>query len=111
MGVDQRSICMGVDLREVAFAWELPLGCLQGGLFPLRGVGRGQRQRCLRVQEYLAHKKPPPPLCPPCDPRHRPTVGSYRGWGSYERGTPVLTSGHPEIGEIREAAGAEDGGR
>ena len=47
----------------------------------------------------------------PCGPRHRPTVGSYRGWGSYERGNPVLTSGHPEIGEIREAAGAGDGGR
>jgi len=41
------------------------------------------------VQGYLAHTKPPPPLGPPEGPRHRPTVGSYGGGGSYERGTPV----------------------
>ena len=41
------------------------------------------------VQGYLAHKKTPPSLGPPQDPRHRPTVGSYGGAFSYERGTPV----------------------
>jgi len=29
-----------------------------------------------KVQGYLAHKKPPPPLGPPYGPRRRPTVGS-----------------------------------
>ena len=28
------------------------------------------------LQGYLAHKKTPTPLCPPYDPRHRPTAGS-----------------------------------
>ena len=28
------------------------------------------------VQGYLAHKKQPPPLGPPCDLRYSPTVGS-----------------------------------
>ena len=42
-----------------------------------------------RVQGYLAHKKPPPPLGPPKQPRHGPTVGSYGVGVSYERGTPV----------------------
>ena len=28
------------------------------------------------IQGYLAHKKQPPPLGPPYDPRHRATVGS-----------------------------------
>ena len=30
----------------------------------------------------------PPPLGPPYGPRHRPTVGSWGGAVSYERGTP-----------------------
>ena len=41
------------------------------------------------LQGYLAHKKQPPPLGPPQEPRHGPTVGSYGGAGSYERGAPV----------------------
>jgi len=41
------------------------------------------------VQGYLAHKKTPPPLGPPYDPRHDYTVGSYGVAVSYERGTPV----------------------
>ena len=28
------------------------------------------------VHGYFAHEKQPPPLGPPQDPRHRPTVGS-----------------------------------
>ena len=31
----------------------------------------------------------PHPLGPPEDPRHSPTIGSYEGAVSYERGTPV----------------------
>ena len=42
------------------------------------------------VQGYLAHKKHPTSLGPPYDPRHSPTVGSYEGAVSYERGTPVV---------------------
>ena len=56
-----REVAFAWELTKEAFAWELPLGCLQGGLFPLRGVGRGQRQRRLRVQEYLTYKKTHPP--------------------------------------------------
>ena len=41
------------------------------------------------IQGYLAHKKQPPPLRPPLDLTTRPTVGSYGGAVSYERGTPV----------------------
>ena len=43
----------------------------------------------LVLQGYLAHKKHPPSLRPPYGPRDRPTVGSYGGDVSYERGTPV----------------------
>ena len=31
------------------------------------------------LRGYLAHKKQPPPLGSPLDPRHRATVGSYGG--------------------------------
>ena len=41
------------------------------------------------LRGYLAHKKTPKPLGPPCDPRHGPTVLSWEGALSYERGTPV----------------------
>ena len=37
---------------------------------------------------YLAHKKTQPPLGPPQEPRHGPTVESYGVGVSYERGTP-----------------------
>ena len=39
------------------------------------------------VQGYLDHEKKPPPLGPPYDPRYNPSVGSYEGGVSYERGT------------------------
>ena len=29
------------------------------------------------LQGYIAHKKPPPPLGPPTEIRHGPTVGSF----------------------------------
>ena len=46
--------------------------CLRrGGQFEWGDSG-GERE----IQGYLAHKKPPTPLGPPKDPRHRPTVGS-----------------------------------
>ena len=41
------------------------------------------------LQGYLAHKKQPPPLGPPQDPRYGPTVGSQGGPVSHVRGTPV----------------------
>ena len=41
------------------------------------------------LEGYLAHERlPPPPLGPPQEPRHGPTVGSY--CFLYERGTPAL---------------------
>ena len=42
------------------------------------------------LQGYLAHKKPPLPLRPPCEPRHGPAVGSYGVVVSDKRGTPVI---------------------
>jgi hypothetical protein len=53
-------------------------------------------------QGYLAHKKLPPPLGPPYDPRYSRTVGSLEGGVSHERGTPVLTI------TVRRAAHMED---
>jgi len=46
---------------------------------------------CLKgtLQGCLAHKKTPTPLGTPWEPRHGPTVGSYGGAFSNERGTPV----------------------
>ena len=43
-----------------------------------------------RLQGYLAHDKPPPPLGPPYEPRYDPTAGSYGVAVSYKRGTPVI---------------------
>ena len=43
---------------------------------PRSGVGVRDFVKSLIVQGYLAHKKTHPPLGPPLDPRHRPTVGS-----------------------------------
>ena len=48
-----------------------------------------QNLRTTTLQGYLAHKKHPPSLGLPYGPRHSPTVGSYEGVVSYERGTPV----------------------
>ena len=50
-------------------------------LFPLRS------EAATVMQGYLAHEKPPPPLGPPEDPGHSPTVGSQGE--AYERGTPA----------------------
>ena len=56
-----------------------------------------ERLRRARVQVCLAHKKLRAPLGSPQGPRHSPTVGSYAGAVSCERGTPcterVLKSG------------------
>ena len=54
--------------------------------------GRGKRTS-RPLQGHLAHKTPPPPLGPPWEPRHGPTVGSYGVGVSYERGTPVGRAG------------------
>ena len=45
-----------------------------------------------RLQEYLADTKQAPLLGQPFDPRHRPTVGSLEGGGSYKRDTSVRLS-------------------
>jgi len=58
------------------------------------------------LQGYLAHKKTPNPLGPPEGPRHSPTVGSYGGAVSYERGTPV----GPYIRHMRSALWRSYGG-
>ena len=54
------------------------------------------RDQDVPVQGYLVHTKPPFPLGPPYGPTHRPTVGSWGGAFSHERGTPVLKSGRDE---------------
>ena len=41
------------------------------------------------LQGYLAHKTQPPPLGPPYEPGHDPTVGSYGVAVSHKQGTPV----------------------
>jgi len=51
--------------------------------------GAGPQPSRQRLQGYLAHEKQPPPLGPPKDLRYSPTVGSWEGVVSYERGTPV----------------------
>jgi hypothetical protein len=51
----------------------------------------------INIQGYPAHKKQPPPLGPPYDPRYSPTGGSWEGGVSYDRGTPVLPSGGPVV--------------
>jgi len=43
---------------------------------------------CTRVLR-LAHRKQSPPLGPPCDPRHSPSVGSWEEGVSHQRGTLV----------------------
>ena len=43
----------------------------------------------MRLQGYLAHKKTPTPLGQPYGPGRIPTVGSWGGAFSYERGTRV----------------------
>jgi hypothetical protein len=53
-------------------------------------MGKEDSERVYRIQGYLAHKKQTTLPGPPKDPRHRPTVGSWGGALSYERGTPVL---------------------
>ena len=42
------------------------------------------------IPGYLAHKKTHTPLGSPQGPKHRPTVVSWGGRASYERGTPVM---------------------
>ena len=62
---------------------------LQGSTSFLRFGVYGLRKKSFSVQGYLAHKKEPPPLGPPYDPRYRPTEGSQGGAFSYEEGVPV----------------------
>ena len=54
------------------------------------------------MQGYLAHRKQPPPLGPPWDPRCSPTVGSWEGCVSYERGTPVTFSKRAWLIQVEE---------
>ena len=56
-------------------------GVVMPPVLPLAGRGAPARDPGLgplrpTVQGYLAHKKQPPPLGPPYDPRYSPTVGS-----------------------------------
>ena len=41
------------------------------------------------LQGYFAHKKQPPSLGPPQDPKYSPAVGSWEGGVSHGRGIPV----------------------
>ena len=55
--------------------------------------GKGEGIGATRLQGYLAHKKQPPPLGPPWDPRYSPHVGTSEGAVSYEQGTPATSAG------------------
>jgi hypothetical protein len=77
----------------------------------------GIRADTQHLQGCLAHKKQTPPLGPTYDHRYSPTVGSWEGGVSYERGTPAhllaklansygVMHRHPTSG--RGAARAED---
>ena len=59
-------------------------------------------------QGYLAHKKPPPPIGLPQDPKQSPTVGSSGGAVSYERLLPLVAA---EGGGGREGGGGGEGAR
>ena len=58
------------------------------------------------LQGYLAHKKLPPPLGPPWETRHGPTVGSYEVTISYKQGTRVQLLVLP--GEPRQVSRASE---
>jgi len=59
------------------------------GLYGCKALSYQLNDKPYPLQGYLAHKKHPPSLGPPYCPRHSPTVGSYEGVVSCERGTPV----------------------
>ena len=63
-------------------------------------------QRGTPVQGYLAHKKQPPSLEPSYGPRHSPTVGSWEGAVSCERGSPVRRMLFKNAGHVLERSGA-----
>ena len=71
------------------------------------------------IQGYLAHKKSPPPPGRTQGPGHRPTVGSYVGGVSYERGAwigrylegELAGGGEDERGEVAAFGGAVEGSR
>ena len=68
--------------------WNLEItksGVLQRNLNPAKRPRTPRRAgEVTTLQGYLAHKKQPPPLGPPHDPRYSPTVGSWVGGVSYE---------------------------
>ena len=65
-----RAIWSTITQSELDFGLDFQVEHLQTlNLFPFRSAA-------VLVQEYLAHKKPPPPLGPPWGPKHRATVGS-----------------------------------
>jgi len=68
------------------------------------GTIQGSPSWCARIDGRLAHKKQPPPPGSPSGPRHSPTVGSYGGAVSYERGTPV--DGRRQARRVRAAPSA-----
>ena len=65
----------------------------------------GSAQEFCVLRGYLTYKKTHPPLGPPYEPRHGPSVGSYGVAVSYKRGTPVGAAGghgNPEAAKTRD---------
>jgi len=56
---------------------------------PKRMNWRALEITSMSIQGYLAHMNTPTPLGPPEDPRHRPTIESWRGAFPHGRGAPV----------------------
>ena len=78
-----------VDLIPTLGALTPPGGPVQDPVFILGPESRPLWKGSCPLQRYLAHKKEPPSLGPPYDPRYSPTVGSWEGGVSYGRGAPV----------------------
>ena len=64
--------------------------CIHWSYWELHLLGLLKLLNLLEAQGYLAQKKTPTPLGLSQDPRHRPTVGSWGGAFSCQRGNPVL---------------------
>ena len=82
---------------EVNRGWVV--GSIDAHVWWVYGSGSGYtlNLKPFNTQEYLAHKKQPTSLGPPEGPRHSPTVGSWVGAVSYERGTPITPEPEPQL--------------
>ena len=73
-------------MSEVSLYWQVPKAALPGSAALQHNIGLGGGTLNPQpLHEYIAHKKQPPPLGSPDNPRYSPAVGSYDEGDSYER--------------------------